>query len=546
VSEPTHAPSLRRFSVPSIREAVRAHWFAIGVFGIALAAGSFLVHQLLAWPPHEDETLALFVGRDSLGGVFHHVTRDRGGAPLHFVLAWAVAQLELGLTGLRVVSAAFAVASLPLIALLGKRLAGAAAGLLCTLLVATSWAFLFHGVYGRMYSLVLFLSTLTLLALLRALEVSTVTRWALWALAMLATVSAHPYGALVLGAQGLFVLIDRRDRLRPAAVAFAALAVAATPFWLTDLVLARRFDAGVSGDGQLGGPASVLAYLWESAGDFTTGWWPLLVGVLALVVVGATRATRELRHFALAMVGFPTIAFLTARFGGSGTPESRHLIFLLPVLALLVAIGLLAVASRSRALGVAIAVTLVATQVMWAWHRTPALFDWEPEARHAARAAAAGWLAGTSRPDDVLFGYNPLFLQAWELDDRFPHTVVPRADPTLALRVLERGQPRLGRGVWVLDRSDPRDLDGTLTIQLQAPSPAHDFDVRRFGPFLVIRTREATGTPEVFLRQAAAVAILGVRLDIGEAPRNLSTIEQADRLRRGYPPDSPAPPAEFR
>jgi hypothetical protein len=546
VSEPTQVPSLRRFSVPSSREAVRTHWFALGVFGIALAAGGFLLHQLLAWPPHEDETLALFVGRDSLGGVFHHVTRDRGGAPLHFVLAWGVAHLELGLTGLRVVSAAFAVASLPLVALLGRRLDGAAAGLLCTLLVATSWAFLFHGVYGRMYSLVLFLSTLTFLAFLRALDESTVTRWALWALAMLATISAHPYGALVLGAQGVFVLIERRDRLRPATIAVAVLVVAAIPFWLTDLVLAGRFDAGVSGGGQLGSPASVITYLWESAGDFTTGWWPLLVGVLTLVGVGATRATRELRRFALAIVGFPTIAFLTARFGGSGTAESRHLIFVLPVLALLVALGILVVARRSRPLGVAIAIALVATQVMWAWHRTPALFEWEPDARRAARTAAADWLAATSRPDDVLFGYNPLFLQAWELDGRFPDTVVPRADPTLALRVLERGEPELGRGVWVLDRSDPRDLDGTLTIPLRAPSPARDFDVRRFGPFLVIRTREPTGTPKAFLRQAAAVAILGLRLDIGEAPRNLATIEQADRLRRGYPPDSPAPPAEFR
>ena len=49
--------------------------------------GGFLLHQLMAWPPHEDETLALFVGRDSLAGVVEHVTRERGGAPLHFLVA---------------------------------------------------------------------------------------------------------------------------------------------------------------------------------------------------------------------------------------------------------------------------------------------------------------------------------------------------------------------------------------------------------------------------------------------------------------------------
>ena len=91
----------------------------LGVSGIALVATVFLLHQLMAWPPHEDETLALFVGRDSLPAVIEHVTQERGGAPLHFLLAWTVAHLGFGLGGLRLVSALFAVASLPLVALLG-------------------------------------------------------------------------------------------------------------------------------------------------------------------------------------------------------------------------------------------------------------------------------------------------------------------------------------------------------------------------------------------------------------------------------------------
>ena len=67
----------------------------------------------------------------------------------------------------------------------------------------------------------------------------------LWA-AILLAVAAHPYGALVLAAQGSFVLVARRDRLRQAAIAFAVVLVAGTPFWLTDLVLAGRFDVGVA------------------------------------------------------------------------------------------------------------------------------------------------------------------------------------------------------------------------------------------------------------------------------------------------------------
>src|ERR671910_2409811 len=183
---------------------VEAHWFGLGVVALAAGAAGFLFHQLLAWPPHEDETLPLFVGRHPLGELFQVVLEERGGAPLHFLLAWVVAHLELGLEGLRAVSALFAVASLPIVALLLVRLAGRLPALIGTVLVATSWTFLFHAVYGRMYSLFLFTAALSYLALLHALDRGGKRSWALWALAILATVATHPYGALVLASQGAF------------------------------------------------------------------------------------------------------------------------------------------------------------------------------------------------------------------------------------------------------------------------------------------------------------------------------------------------------
>src|SRR4029453_11197571 len=101
---------------------ISARWFPLGVVAIMTATAGFLSHQLLAWPPHEDEALPLFIGRHPLDHVFQVVLEERGGAPLHFLLAWAVAHLDLGLEGLRAASAIFAVASLPVIALLLARL----------------------------------------------------------------------------------------------------------------------------------------------------------------------------------------------------------------------------------------------------------------------------------------------------------------------------------------------------------------------------------------------------------------------------------------
>src|SRR5436305_13876526 len=125
--------------------------------GVLTAVVAGVLGWLLGlWPPHEDEALALFVGRGSLGDVLHTVVAERGGAPLHFLLAWAVVHLGGGLTALRLVSLIFAVASVPAIAALGARLADRLTGLIAAVLASATWVLLFHGIYGRMYSVFVF------------------------------------------------------------------------------------------------------------------------------------------------------------------------------------------------------------------------------------------------------------------------------------------------------------------------------------------------------------------------------------------------------
>ena len=521
----------------SARSWLALRWPYVGVAGVVLAATAFLLHQLMAWPPHEDETLALFTGRDSLPGVVEHVTRDRGGAPLHFLLAWAVAHLGFGLGGLRLLSAAFAIASLPLVAALGTRLADARVGFVATLVVAPSWLFLFHGVYGRMYSLFLFLSLACLLALLRALDHGGRGPWALWVATALLTVAAHPYGVLMLGGQGLYVLVARRDRIRSAALAGGFVLVLGIPFWLTDLVLAGRFDIGVGGGGaKLVGPEAVARYLWRSAGDASAGWWPVTVLAVTAAVVGVARMRRDAQALVLCSLGATLVAFLVAKLGNSAAPESRHLIFLLPLFAVSVSTTIVLLGRRSLTLAVVATTALVVTQVAWAWHRSSPLFDWEPDARQAARAEAETWLASTSRPDDVLFGYEPLYLGAWERNrSSFPTTVVPRADPVLALRTLRREAP-LGRGVWVLDASERNNIRPRLEIERRLPDPAKPYEVRAFGPFLVIRTVRPVVTPKAFLYYAARALLVGQQLGIGDADVNLQTVVRAEEVERGYGP----------
>ena len=533
-------PSLRRpaaalSAVPVQTSEVSERTFLAALAVCTAAVAAFVLAQRNAWPPHEDETLALFVGRHSLGDLLEIVLGRRGGAPLHFLLSFVVVHLGGGLGALRFLSALFAVGSVPLVGLLSARLAGRTPGVAAAALASGSWVLLFHGVYGRMYSLFLFTSALSYLALLHALENGSRRRWALWALAIVATVATHPYGALVLASQGIFVVLRLRGRqLRDAIVAFGTVGIACIPFWRTDLVLAGRFDVGVAGRGQkLGGPVPVLEYLWRVAGDSSVGYAGVLVVVLGLAALGLVELARTRPASAVlagVVFGTPALTFLLMSVGAQASPESRHLIFALPFFATLVGVGLVRLGRLRHRAAPALAVTalaaLVVLEVAWGAHKTPLLFRGESPVRVAARNAAADWLAATGRPNDVLFGYDPLYLGAWERNRVSSQPVVPRADTKLALATLESAKP-LGRGVWVFDASDTNNYEQKLTIPLRRPSPTGAFVARTFGPFLVVRTSAPTRTVARYIVRALAVEALGQQLFIGDADVNMATLRRA-------------------
>jgi mannosyltransferase len=530
-TDASRRPARRGRPAPPAPESdLSARGYSAVVAACVAAVGAFLALRLTAWPPHEDETLALYVGHGSLRELAGTVLGERGGAPLHYVFAWLVAHVGGGLGGLRLISATFALATLPAAAELLRRLTDRTTAALATALMSVSWVLLFHAVYGRMYALFLFTSALSYLALLAALRDGGARRWALWGAAILLCVATHPYGALVLASQGLFVLLAR-ERLRQAITAGVAVIVLGIPFWITDLVLAGRFDVGVGGGGEkLGGPLAILAYLGEVASDFSGG--PVLLPVvLALVLGGGWVLWRERRRTALlaiAVFGAPTAAFLAARLGSSTSPETRHLIFTLPFFAMLLAASIVAIGRSGRA-GAGRAAALTAALLLiagagWTWQKTPLLVEGEPEAQTLGRAAAAAWLVDTAGPNEILLGYEPVYLDAWRLDPGFSRLVLPRADAKLAADGLAEAPHPLGHAVWVFDAADTTNYEKRLEIVRRLPRPPDAFEARVFGPYLVIRTREPVRTAERYVELAASVMVTGKTLVIGDADINFATM----------------------
>jgi Dolichyl-phosphate-mannose-protein mannosyltransferase len=513
---------------------IPARWFRVGVALTAATLASVLAVYLNTWPPHEDEALAIFVARGSLPHVVHTVIADRGGAPLHFILVWAVVHMGGGLTAVRAISLVLAVASVPAIAVLGARLVDRLTGLVAALLASGTWMLLFHGVYGRMYSLFLFTSTLSFIALLAALERGGRRRFVLWGIAALATLASHPYAVLVLAAQGVYVVLCG-ERRRAALTALTVVGLCAAPFWWADLVLRRRFDVGVGGGGaRLGSPSSVAHYFWWVSGDFAAGHREWSTPVLVIAAAGFILIAARRRRSALliaCVVLVPAIAFVAARLHSTASPEARHLIFALPFFSTMLAAPLVRLGRirppATAAIAFAAVGVLLVGEVLWADRKTPELFDGDTPTKAQARTQAAEWLTARSRPDDVLFGFEPIYLAAWDRDRALSKYALPRADATLLASAL-RALPRpLGHGVWVFDADDTTNVWRRPSIRYAVPDPPREFEARTFGPYLVIRSRSALLTPARYLTVSARVMELGRSLRIGDADVNFGAIRGA-------------------
>ena len=334
---------------------------------------------------------------------------------------------------------------------------------------------LFHGVYGRMYSLFLFTSALSYLALLVAVDAGGARRWALWGARNRRHASRRtPTARSSLASQGLCVLATRdapargrpglRDR-RASSASRSGAPISSSPAgstWASAGAAARSSH----------GPIDVLAYLARASGDFVAGWPVRDRGVLLLGLAGLRRALaprpprraargcrrsrRRRSRSCSAQIGLVRGARVAAP--DLRAPVLRSCSSRLGVLRAAADLG-----RRSSRLALAALVAGRARLGCTAARRCST----RASRRHGARRGpqASAWLARTSRPDDVLFGYDPLFLGAWERNRRrLPHAS-SRAPTRCSRCDALRGAPKpLGRGVWVFDASDTNNFDPQPTI----------------------------------------------------------------------------------
>jgi hypothetical protein len=454
------------------------------------------VEDVYQKPLFEDEAVSGLVSAQPLGELFRTVMWERGGGPLHFLLAHVTLAVDGSAFALRWLSLVFALATLPLCYDLARRLAGHTAGIAAVVVAATSTMLAVYGSFARMYTLYAFASALALDLFVRALRRRTGAAAFAAACAAWLLPAIHPFGAMLVAAEALVALAVWRGRpLRPA-LPVAAVALAMIPFAVADVRLAGRFDVGLDGESRIAAPSDAfdqaLRAVAASAGG--RGW---AFGVfLAIAIAGLVVLARREPAFAavaVACFGIPPILLVYAKTGSDLGLSPRHLIFLLPLTAALVGVGLANAVRTWSSRSVALALTGFSALAIFA--PSGGVFDprdWSNDVLGGGSAGRAlggedalaepsAWLRRVAGPGDVLFPYSAVYLSA--LPATGQATALPYGQSSLLLETLERA-PRPVREVFVSVPLGEASLEHTILRQELGPR----FSYKRFDRWLLIRT----------------------------------------------------------
>jgi 4-amino-4-deoxy-L-arabinose transferase-like glycosyltransferase len=349
-------------------ERSRAFWI---VAGLTVLAAVLRFSTLGVQSYHHDEIVtASRILRDGFGHAMNAVWFGESTPPVYYALAWVWTQLVGNHEfGLRAISAAAGVATVPVAYLIGAELRGRRAGLWAAALVAVNPMMLWYSQEARAYALVALFGALSALYWLRA-ERRGARRdfvwWGIWSGLALGT---HYFVVFPILAEAVMLL--RRRGLRTSFVGMAILAAAAIA------VAPLAIHQMSIGHAEWIGNFSLGHRLGETAATFVTGetgdiiarperpWLafvPLALSLGALALLLRGRAGRERRAagrpllLVAAAIGIPTALALGA--AGKDFVLARNLIpALVPLLA---AIGIAVASPASRRLGAAVGALLFA------------------------------------------------------------------------------------------------------------------------------------------------------------------------------------------
>jgi 4-amino-4-deoxy-L-arabinose transferase-like glycosyltransferase len=345
--------------------------------GMALRVFHFAIPSL--WG---DEAFTAIVGRMSVASDLQ-IAANTGYPPLHYLLIhYGTRIFGDSEAALRLPSLLSGIALIPAIATAGTTLFDRRVGLLAAMFVASSPMLLQFAEEARVYSLLALFELGATWCLWRAVMTGHLRFWLGYAALMALVLYSHYSGALLLPAHALFCLLQCKRATMPM-LRFAAAAVAIL------LIFTPWLPAFMHGPSAVGIQLGVhLEAYWSVLVSFVSGETIAgfgirdtisgLVGV-GLFALGLWAGVKDRRNPAIQIVLctlLVPLALLAPVSGDQVLP--RHVSFLLPVFALLTALGVRALQPlwvRMVPIAAMVAVLGFALPLFYEGHRPPAQ-DW--------------------------------------------------------------------------------------------------------------------------------------------------------------------------
>jgi hypothetical protein len=355
------AAAIRRFAA----ERSTVFWIVVGLTGLG-AALRFSTLGLQSF--HHDEVVtAGRVVRASLWHLIDKVVSGESVPPLYYLLAWPWSKLfGTGAIGLRSLSAAAGVATIPLAYLAVAELRDSRAGIAAAALVATNPMLIWYSQEARGYALLVLLCTASLLFFARALRRGGGRDGALWALASALAICTHYFAFFPIAVEAVILARTHGRTVRPALAGLAAACVAIAPLavvqtshsdntdWIAKLSLGYRV-----GEAAVAFVVGETGYLIAEPVRPLLGLVPLLLVAAALVLLVSRGEPRERSSAGvlLLVAAAPlTIPFALALLGKDFFLDRNLIPALVPLLA---ALGIALTARRVRRAGAVVCSALV-------------------------------------------------------------------------------------------------------------------------------------------------------------------------------------------
>ncbi|HHL39866.1 MAG TPA: hypothetical protein ENJ37_05120 [Deltaproteobacteria bacterium] len=400
--------------------------------------------------------------------------------PLYYVLLHFWRELAgAGETAARIFSVLPAAATVPLVYLSARHVAGWRVGLLTAVMLAVSPLLVLRGGMVRWYTLALALSWASILFFLRAVEGGGLRRWALYAAATTLLIYTHYLpGSIVIG-QGLYLLIEHRRDRRLARNFFLALSAVALLYLPQLGVLASQLlyaphhgSPAPMAYGLKGAVVKAGYTLYAFALGETVLPWDLKVTAAAAAafaaaalagLVGAWRV-RGVPAFVLCFLIVPLV-FLILLTATVFPSESFHLfpgllLFVLPTFYLTAAIGLTVLPARLSAVSFAVIVaawcySLGNLYAKRGYINPNYVIPWREAAAVLEERVRPGELVIAT--DRSLYyyrrGVDMVLLDETKRKGAVEETVERSAPPALWLQVRDRGNPEDTRHIETFRRS---------------------------------------------------------------------------------------------